>query len=170
MKNIFAGLGLWGVVFIIGSIIFGLSVPNHGEQTGLHIQTGLFTACFVVMLHCLVFIHLLGTGLGVKRAVFEHRLPEEKYVQALWKLKMRAFPPAFLCMVLMIMTAVMGGAAQTGNVSPMVHRVAAFVVLLANFITIPIEIRVISENHELMYEVEHLIATQNATPATEGVA
>lgn len=154
MKNIFAGLSLWAVLFLLGTMGVGFSVAGTNEMLGWHIKAGLFTAVFLVLLHCLVFIHLLGTGLGVKRAVFEHKLPEGDIIRQLWKLKMRAFPPAFSCMVLVIALSVLGGAVQNNNISVEAHRYFAIFVLLANLVTIPIEVRVLGDNLELMQTVD----------------
>ena len=154
MKRIFAGMALWAIIFLIGTIVLGFKIHGVQERMGWHIQVALGTGFGIILLHSVLFVHLLGTGLGVKRAVFEHRIPDEQIVQALWQLKMRAYPPAFFCMALTIMVAVGGGAAQAGGLSPMIHRLMAFALVVANLITIPVELRVIVENTALVRDVE----------------
>ena len=51
-----------------------------------------------MLLHCTIFIHLLGTGLGVKKVLFEQGLPEQERVALLREFKMSAYPVAFFCM------------------------------------------------------------------------
>lgn len=168
MNRIFAGLSMWAMLFLLATIVLGFMVKG-GEETWWHIQIALGTAVGITLLHSIVFVHLLGTGLGVKRATFEHKIPDEPIVQALWKLKMRAYPPAFFCMALTIMVSVGGGAVQQAKLDPVVHQVMAFALLVANLITIPIEFKVINENTVLMREVEAQIEDQptKATAASQ---
>lgn len=160
MKHLFAGLSLWALLFLLATIGVGFAVTGTNNMLAWHIKTGLFTAVFLVMLHCLVFIHLLGTGLGVKRAVFEHKLPEGEIIRQLWKLKMRAFPPAFSCMVLVIAVSVLGGAVQNNAMAVETHRYLAIFVLLAHLVTIPIEVHVLGDNLTLMQAVDEAINAQ----------
>lgn len=160
MIRIFAGLAMWAMIFLIATIVLGFMVQG-GEETWWHIQIALGTAVGITLLHSIVFVHLLGTGLGVKRAVFEHKIPDEPIVQALWKLKMRAYPPAFFCMALTIMVAVGGGAVQQVKLDPVYHMAMAFALLIANLITIPIEFKVINENTDLMRDIEARIDSQS---------
>lgn len=169
MKNIFAGLSLWAGVFLLTTIVLGYQASS-GTSLSWHIKAGLFTAVFFVLLHCLVFVHLLGTGLGVKRAAFEHKLEEGPIVRRLWALKMRAFPPAFFCMALVIMLAVAGGAVQSQVLPVSVHRWLAYIVLGLNLVTIPIEVKVMGDNLALMEEVESRIAAgEGAVRSAVGV-
>ncbi|MDF1664038.1 MAG: hypothetical protein P1V97_19875 [Planctomycetota bacterium] len=177
MIRIFAGLSMWAMLFLIATITLGFMVKG-GEETWWHIQVALGTAVGITLLHSIVFVHLLGTGLGVKRATFEHKIPDEPIVQALWKLKMRAYPPAFFCMALTIMVAVGGGAVQQDKLDPFIHQLMAFALLAVNLITIPIEFKVINENTALMRDVEAQIeghpakvsASSNTQPAKRNEA
>src|ERR1700691_1921001 len=125
MKRIYLALGVYSIVFFLVVAALGLWLHQGGGARfkDWHVVAGLFTAIFICFVHSLIFIHLLGTGLGIKRAIDEHKLGEGPK-QDLYRFKMRAFPPAFASMLATIATAVLGGAALTGS-SPTAHLVLA---------------------------------------------
>jgi hypothetical protein len=170
MKRIYAGMAMWAMIFLIGTMVLGLMIHKPGSvRMGWHIQVALGTAVGIILIHSVIFVHLLGTGLGVKRAVFEHKIPDEPIVQALWKMKMTAYPPAFFCMAVTIMVAVGGGAVQTGGLDPIIHRYMSIALLVVNLITIPIEIKVINQNTDLIRQVENIIEAKSG-PSTDSVS
>jgi hypothetical protein len=113
----------------------------------------------------------VGDGAGCEAGgPFEHKLEEGPIVRRLWALKMRAFPPAFFCMALVIMLAVAGGAVQSQVLPVSVHRWLAYIVLGLNLVTIPIEVKVMGDNLALMEEVESRIAAgESAVKSSVGV-
>src|SRR5579871_5687845 len=125
MKRIYLALCVYGTAFFLGAAYLGWRFHSGapGDARDWHIRAGLFAAMFLVFVHSLVFIHLLGTGLGAKRAIEEHGLPEDAKAD-LYRFKMRAFPPAMASMLAVIATAVLGGAALTGG-SGTAHLVLA---------------------------------------------
>ena len=129
---------------------------------GIRITSVVSSSFFFVLLHSIVFVHLLGTGLGVKRVLFEHKLPAEAVVRRLWRCKMIAYPPAFSCMVLTIMTAVFGGYLEREGAGSL-HFILAVVLLLANIATIWVEIRMIDENTGIIRDVESSLAALQST-------
>lgn len=178
MRNIFLGMSVWGFLFLIGSGVLGwLSAHSDASYREWHLDWGLLTAGYHILLHSIIFVHMLGTGLGVKRAVAEHRLPEEPIFGKLRVYKMKVFPPAFACMVITIMTAVAGGAVLTEALSSPVHRYLGIGLLVANLVTVPIELRIIDKKARLMDEVEALIqagrdtavSRPSSAPKTGGV-
>lgn len=158
MKRIYLALAIYSTIFFLAAI--GLGLELHATQAATwkywHLRVGLFVAIFVCFVQSLIFIHLLGTGLGIKRAIDEHRLPEGPKAD-LYRFKMRAFPPAFASMVATIATAVLGGAALTGS-SPVPHFVLAIVALIANVSTFPWVVKQLGENERVLREVERQVA------------
>jgi hypothetical protein len=169
MKRIYLALGVYSVLFLLVIGGLGLYVHSGGASDGVrgwHLTGGLVTAIFICFVHSTVFIHLLGTGLGVKRAIEEHALDEDAKGE-LYRIKMRAFPPCFASMVATIATAVLGGAALSGH--PTAHLVLAIVALAANVLTLPIAVRALADNETLIARVEAALAKKVAAVAAAGV-
>ncbi|HZU97104.1 MAG TPA: hypothetical protein VFF73_10445 [Planctomycetota bacterium] len=160
MKRIYLALGIYTTIFLIGTLVLGLRL-HETQDAGWrlwHIRAGLFVAIFVCFVHSLIFIHLLGTGLGIKRAIEEHGLPEGPRSD-IHRFKMRAFPPAFGCMVLTIATAVAG---EWVGGTP--HLVLAIATLVANAITVPWVVKQLGENERVMRAVEAQLAAREVAP------
>jgi len=172
MKRIFLGLAMWAFIFMFSTVGLGFSL--RAGDPGLrqwHLLAGLFTALFLVLLHCTIFVHLLGTGLGVKKAIFEHGMEEAEPTAKLRQYKMRAYPIAFFCMVVAIATAVMGGATLTGAAPTSFHRWLAIGLIVSNIITVPLEVMVLGENADLINaidaEVARRVASADAAPSPD---
>lgn len=166
MRRIYLALGVYAVLFMAAegglgwALARGLVAPSWRRA---HVIAGLFVAIFICLVHSFVFIHLLGTGLGVKRAIDEHGLdPAPK--KALYAFKMRAFPPAFLCMAAAILTAVTGGAALAGSAGTTAHLVLAAASLVANAVTFPVVACALGENEALLRQVEAALAARTQVP------
>src|SRR4051812_6344616 len=112
MKRIYLALAIYSTLFFVAVAYVGWRFhETHAEPwKGWHLEAGVFTAIFVCFVHSLIFLHLLGTGLGMKRAIDEHGL-DEGQKRDLFRFKMTAFPPCMGSMVLTIVTAVLGGSA-----------------------------------------------------------
>lgn len=166
MKRIWLALALWSTLFLL--VAGGLGLALHGTQAepwkNYHLQAGVFTAIFVCFVHSLIFIHLLGTGLGIKRAIDEHHL-DEAQKKDLHRFKMKAFPPCMGTAVSAIATAVLGGAALNGA-SPHAHLTLAIVVLVANVLTIPVVVKQLAENEQLLRRVEADVAARSGEVAS----
>ncbi len=158
MKRIYLGLAVYSTVFLLGTIALGLHVhaTEDAKLKSWHVLAGLFVAIFICFVHSLVFIHLLGTGLGIKRAIEEHKLSPGARAE-IYRVKMRAFPPAFGSMVATIATAVLGGSALTGG-SPTVHLALALAALVANVVTFPWVVKQLGHNERILRAVEAELA------------
>jgi cytochrome bd-type quinol oxidase subunit 2 len=165
MKRIYLALAIYSTIFFVGASILGLELHSTQAESWKywHLRAGLFVAIFVCFVHSLIFIHLLGTGLGIKRAIDEHKLREESKAD-LYKFKMRAFPPAFASMVATIATAVLGGNALTGG-SATAHLVLAAIALVVNVLTFPYVVKQLGENERVLRDVEKELATKTAEVA-----
>ena len=165
LKRIYLALAIYSTIFFVGAAFLGLKLhETQGDAWKYwHLRVGLFVAIFVCFVHSLVFIHLLGTGLGIKRAIDEHKLPEGAKAD-LYTFKMRAFPPAFASMVCTIATAVLGGATLTGA-SPTGHLVLAGVALVVNLLTFPYVVKQLAANERVLREVERELAIRTGEVA-----
>jgi len=163
MKRIYLALGIYSTVFLLVAGFLGLrlhATPDAAWKSW-HLQFGLFTAMFLCMVHSLIFVHLLGTGLGIKRAIDEHGL-DEAAKRDLYRFKMKSFPPCMGTMVCAIATAVLGGATLNGA-SPDAHLALATITLLAHVVTVPLVVRQLGENELLLRKIERDVAARAAT-------
>jgi FtsH-binding integral membrane protein len=165
MRRIYLALGIYSMIFF--AIAAGLGLQLHSTQAETwkewHIRAGLFVAIFICFVHSLVFIHLLGTGLGIKRAIEEHHLPEDAKAE-LYRFKMRSFPPAFGSMVATIVTAILGGAALQPGGSPTLHLAFAGVALVANLLTFPVVVRQLGLNEAVLRRCEQQVKERSLQP------
>ncbi|MEZ0227577.1 MAG: hypothetical protein ACAI25_03075 [Planctomycetota bacterium] len=160
MKRIYLALAVYSTIFFVGAALLGLKLHETQDPSWKwwHLRVGLFVAIFVCFVHSLVFIHLLGTGLGIKRAIEEHKLREEAKAD-IYRFKMRSFPPAFASMVCTIVTAVLGGSALTGG-SPTAHLVLSVVALAVNLATFPWVVKQLAANEVVLRQVESELAVK----------
>jgi hypothetical protein len=167
MKRIYLALGVYSMVFFLAAAFLGWKLHETQDPgwKSWHLQGGLFVAIFVCFVHSLIFIHLLGTGLGMKRAIDENGLPDDAKAD-LYRFKMRAFPPAFASMAATIATAVAGGVALNGG-GVTGHAVLAAVALAANLATFPIVVRQLGENEVVLRRVEALLAARTSEVAAK---
>ncbi|MBI3723629.1 hypothetical protein HY251_06705 [bacterium] len=165
MKRIYLALAVYSTVFFLVAAGLGLELHAGAGDTvrDWHVRGGLFAAMFLVFVHSTVFIHLLGTGLGAKRAIEEHGLPEDAKAD-LYRFKMRAFPPCMASMLAVIATAVLGGAALSGHATA--HLVSACVALAINLAAFPIAVRQLGENEALLRRLEAMVHAK-ARPTVE---
>jgi len=162
VRRIYLALGVYVGVFLLGEAWLGRALRTGALDPSwrrLHLIAGVGLAIFVCLVQSLVFIHLLGTGLGVKRAIDEHGLDGTPRSD-LHRFKMRAFPPAFLCIVAAIATAVTGGAALAGAATSVPHLALAGLSVVLNAVTFPVVARALGENEVLMRRVEATIAAK----------
>lgn len=154
MKRIYLALSIWAALFFVVAGVLGWKLARGAvEWKQYHVLAGLFTSIFVCLVHSLVFIHLLGTGLGVKRAIEEHQLPEGPRA-LLFRYKMRSFPPCFGVMVATITTAVLGGMALAHRTPAPEHRTFVVVAFLAHCVTAPWVFRQLGANERTLRDVE----------------
>lgn len=142
---------LYGVTMFLG---FG---HVTGSPDGLHILLGILASTLTMITHCLVFIYLIGTGLGVREAVENHGLDPALYRQTA-RFKARAFPFALFSMISVVVVAAMGARTDVGDGPASTHLAWALFALAFNLISFPIEIRAMGANGNLMDEVSNLSA------------
>jgi hypothetical protein len=160
MKRIYSALAVYSVLFFAGAGYLGWRLHETQAEPwkSYHLQAGVFAAIWICFVHSLIFIHLLGTGLGIKRAIDEHGLDEAKK-RDLHRFKMRAFPPAMASMVATIATAVLGGAAIGGG-SVHLHLAFVGIALVVNLLTFPIVIPQLAQNERLLRAIESEVAAK----------
>ncbi|MFN4260036.1 MAG: hypothetical protein ACK4RK_12140 [Gemmataceae bacterium] len=143
------------VTFIVGvmSMLRG-SVHNPDDGTYLvHFVLGLSSAVCVLLVHCLIFTYLLGTGRWVKEVGLAYRLPDQQLPKQTRELKRVTFPAALAAMLVTIADAAAGAGAQLQAWPWWVHFGLAIVTLLVNLWAFRVEYRGVRENGIILDEV-----------------
>jgi hypothetical protein len=160
MGKIFLGLAFWNVVLF--GVTIWLGVTHHSAHWQ-HQAAGVLTGLYTCLTHCIVMMHFMGSGKGIKEAVQTHNLPNDPqtgYVRRSRKLHARASAMATLCCVLIIGVVWLGGAKDVGMLKGMAHAWMAYAVVAFNLYAFRVEYRVITENTSMIREIDARIAAR----------
>jgi hypothetical protein len=159
MTKIFLGLAFWNVVLFALSIGTGIARhPLHG--LGMGVLTGIYTC----LLHCIVMMHFMGSGKGIKEAIATHALPEEPataFRRRSRLLHARASATATMACAVTLVAVWLGGWAHTTapqSPSHAWHKWFAWFTVAFNLYAFAAEYRLIAKNTTLIREVDASIA------------
>src|SRR5688572_14916463 len=110
MVRIFTSLAIVNSVALVATFLVGMIAflshapgqPSDGSLRQVHIYLGLLTALLTLLVHCLIFTYLLGTGRWVKEVGLAYALPDEVLPRLTRELKRVTFPPALIAMLVTI--------------------------------------------------------------------
>jgi hypothetical protein len=158
MGKIFLGLVFWNVVLFAATIWMGLThQSSHWQHQAIGVLTGIYT-CLV---HCIVMMHFMGSGKGIKEAVQTHNLPNDPqtgYVRRTKRFKARTSGLATLSCLLIIGVVWLGGAKDVGMLKGLTHAWFAYFAIAFNLYSFWVEHRVIRENTAMIREIDAKIA------------
>jgi hypothetical protein len=117
-----------------------------------HFSAGVITGVLTLLVHSIVMVYFIGTGRWIREAVERYDLSGSWNTQAR-KLKARTFPFALLSMLLMILAATLGAAADVGKVPSWWHLGAVSVAFLFNLGTYYREYRAVIQNVAILNDV-----------------
>ena len=122
-----------------------------------HMVSGMISAVFTLLVHCLIFTYFLGTGRWVKEVAGAYHLPDEPWPKLTREFKRRAFPPALFAMLSVIAAVASGAGAQTASESwwSWSHPVLAILALVINGWAYVVEYRTVAANSGVM---DHVMA------------
>ncbi len=163
MGTILIGLAFWNVVLFGVTIWMGVTHQSaHWQHQALGVLTGIYT-CFT---HCVVMMHFMGSGKGIKEAVETYALPndpQDGYVRRTRRFKGRTSGHATLCCMFIIVTVWLGGWMDTHKLNPAAHHwhmgFALFTVAY-NLYAFWVEYNVIAENTAMIREIDARIAAK----------
>jgi hypothetical protein len=169
MTRIFTILAALDGLTIVAAILFGIvsklhdAVRNPYDPTYvIHFSLGLAAAVLTLLVHCLIFTYLLGTGRWVKEVTLAYSLPDVPWHKETRELKRRTFPPALAAMLVTIAAAAAGAGAQLKEWPWPVHATLAGLALLVNLWAYRIEYRNVNANagvlDQVMVEVDRICA------------
>jgi H+/gluconate symporter-like permease len=129
-----------------------------------HIVAALVASVLVLLVHCLVFTYLLGTGRWVKEVSQAYGVPQEEGIAASRQLKRQAYPSAMLAMLVVIFTAGSGAAIHTDPDSwiGLTHPVLSVLTLLANGWAFVREYQVIRANQAVLDRMMSFVQSRQA--------
>ena len=160
MGKIFIGLVFWNVVLFAVTIWLGLT---HQSQHWQHQFAGALTGIYTCLTHCIVMMHFMGSGKGIKEAVAEYSLPNDPntgFTRRSRKLHARASATATLCCVFIIVAVCLGGWTDTHKKNLAAHLWHLWFTLFAvayNLYAFWVEYQVIRENTAIIREINDLI-------------
>lgn len=169
MGKIFVGLVFWNVTLFAVTIWLGVMHRSaHWQHQALGVVTGIYTC----LTHCIVMMHFMGSGKGIKEAVATHNLPNDPktgYTRRSRKLHGRASAMATFSSILIIVAVWLGGAKDVGMLKGMKHAWFSYAVLVFNLYSFWVEYRVINENTAIIREIDAQIraAETSSTPSTQ---
>jgi heme/copper-type cytochrome/quinol oxidase subunit 4 len=164
MGRIYTGLAAWNLAILIAAAALGWMRGGVVEPR-VHLLAGLFAAIFCCLVHAIVFAHFIGSGKWIKRGVDAAGL-DAALVKRTKRFKAKTFPFALFSMLTVVATAVLGGGADSGAVSPGVHLGFAISTLVLNLLATFFERSAILENGRIIERV----AAANAERIRQGIA
>jgi hypothetical protein len=151
MGRIHAGLSVWNLLVLAGAFALGF-LRGHVVEPRMHLLAGLFAAIFCCLVHAIVFAHFIGSGKWIKRGVDSAGM-DAALVRRTKRFKAKVFPFALFSMLFVVATAVLGGGADQGVVSPTVHLVFAATTMALNVLAAAFERGALLENGEIIAKV-----------------
>lgn len=128
------------------------------EQTRftLHMGLSLAASLFTLLVHCIVFTYLLGTGKWVKEVASAYGMPLDGWPEKAKAFKIRVNQWLLLAMFITIAATVTGAGAQTEINSwwSIAHPLLAVAVLFANGWAFKLEYAIILENEVVLQSVK----------------
>ena len=139
-----------------------------------HFLFGLFTGVGTLLVHCLIFTYLLGTGRWVREVTIAYRLPDEPLYKRTRELKRLAFPIALAAMLLTIATSAAGGGVQLQGWNWIIHFALGIATLVVNLVVFRWEYLYVAENgaiiEKVLVEVDRIRAEKGLPSNAEALA
>jgi len=169
VNRIFLTLASLATVTLCVSFYLGLNIDDPRERTesaqnlvAVHLLTALGSLVFAGFIHALAFTYFMGTSRWLEETSQAYRLPDT-WTRENRSLKYRILPSLMFSMLLLILTAAFGGAADPaspvsfqgwGGVSPAtIHLSIACLTLAVNFYANIVEYTAIFRNGQVIQQV-----------------
>jgi len=162
MPRILLGLSFWNLLFLCTAMTLGWTGAIGRDR---HMVVGLFTVTFCLLSHSLIFLHFLGTGASVKKAVLDHGLDPE-YARKTRRYKLKTFPASMAAMLLTVAAGGVGGGAggtdsgvtvAASEVWRALHFWLGAAIIPVNIFAHWIELKWVTQNSLMIEEVDTIL-------------
>jgi hypothetical protein len=144
-------LALVATLAFLGSLLNGYAVPGSRAAVGPHFLLALVATLLLVMAHSFIMFFLLATGVEMKE-MEKAGGGGDSIRRRLIAIKSRAFPSMTLALLLVIVNFMLGGAAHTRAVPPLVHEGLAWTTFAVCCYALFREYQVLGDNNRLIEE------------------
>jgi len=146
--------GFFGFAAVLSSILLGTSIALGYLGHPYHLLVSLSAAFVAISAHCLIFGIFTGAGKDTRELVQDLHLNPE-FVGQTKAFRKVNFPPALYAILLILLTAILGGALSTAGSSiwGSVHGLLAWVTFAYNIKTFWLEFRSVRENAAILRRV-----------------
>lgn len=143
-------------------MVFTMFLGYQGQPT--HLLWSLAAVFVSISAHCLVFGIFTGAGKDTRELVQDLKLNPE-FVGQTKSFRKIAFPPALYSILLLLLTAIFGGALSTSasKVMPWIHGLLAWVSVVYNMKTFVLEYRCIRKNALILSQVNREASRMTTT-------
>jgi len=164
---VFLGVVLADLGFLATWLVLGMRLQGGAADPALlerHQIGGLMVCILTVFAHSVTFVYFLGTGLAVKEARKNWGIGPE-WLRETRGFKMKAYPVAMLAIAATIATGILGGAARSGAVPPLVHRAVSIAAIALTITTFAVALRLMLRNGWMMAVIRGEVAEIRAAAA-----
>ena len=126
-----------------------------------HVTVALSASILVLFAHCMTMFYFIGTGIRMKELVAEHGVTED-LVTPTKRIKGKVFPFATMALLATMVTFIIGGGVDTGQLPSWVHLLLALIAFALNYLAVSFEIRAINYNVRLFDRLEAIVVAEQA--------
>jgi hypothetical protein len=179
MTRLFRIIAIINSVLLIASFASGVfswlyeASQQNTDVYLVHFVLGLTTALTTLFVHCLVLTYFLGTGRWVKEVCTAYGLPDGNWPKMTRDIKRRNTPRVILAMLVTIVAAAAGMAAQQQAWPGWIHLTLAGTTMLLNLYVFWVELDNMQLNGRILEavitEVERMRAEQGLPSSEEAL-
>ncbi len=147
-------VALLGTLSLLATIVLGYRVPADPAQLKLHFLGAFGSTTLLVMGHAFILFFLIATGVELKDMEKANGWGDS-FRRRTIGLKGQVFPIATLTLLLVMANFILGAAAHTRAVPPLVHELLAWATFAFSAVTLYREYRALGDNNRLIAEAGH---------------
>lgn len=142
---------LLGTLSLLGTMLLGYRVASGAAPVKTHFLAAFGSTTLLVMGHAFILFFLIATGVELKDMEKAHGWGDS-FRRRTIALKGRVFPLATLTLLLVMANFILGAAAHTRALAPLVHETLAWTTLAFCVLTLHREYRALGDNNRLIGE------------------
>lgn len=146
--------GFFGFAALVSSLLLGVSIVLGYLGYSAHLLVSLLAAFIAISAHCLIFGIFTGAGKDTRELVQDLSLNPE-FVGQTKAFRKLTFPPALYAILMILLTAFLGGALSSwgGGKFALIHGLFACLTLAYNIKTFRLEFQCVRENSLILRKV-----------------